>query len=118
MPTSARVVVEEGRAREARVQDGGHDRVVEHVLPERLEGADGGHETGGALALLFARAGEQEDGLAGPQGCAPAQASRAEVGAVHVQQGEAGLVVEGDAARLAQPAVAPTTTACDAPSTR
>ena len=61
----------------------------------------------GALALLLARAGEEEDGQAGRIGALrPRQPGRAERRALQVEQGEAGLVVDGDAA---QPAVRPST---------
>ena len=53
----------------------------------------------GALALLLARAGEQEDRAGRDARALPRSAGRAQRRAVDAEEGEAGLVVDGDTAR-------------------
>ena len=55
---------EERPAGQPRVDRGGHDGVVQHVLPEGLERLDRGYVTRCAASLLLPGAGEQEDGRA------------------------------------------------------
>ena len=61
--------------------------------------------TARAAPLLVAGAGEQEDGVAGPQLLLRAEPGRLEAGPLHGQEGEAALVVDADPVDAALAAV-------------
>ena len=81
MPMSCAVAVEQRRAREPRVDRGGHDRAIQHVLPERLERADRRHVAAGR-APCASRVASQVSRNTGRPGrdSAPAQPRRTQRG--------------------------------------